>query len=162
LPEAVAHFREAIRLNPRMAIAHNDLALALAQMGRPQEVIDELSEAVRLAPERPEAFKNLAWALTTCPDRSLRNAAKAVELAQRAVELSDPPKPEFLDCLAAAYAEAGRFPEAAQTARKALDLATQQNNVSLAESVKAKIPFYEAGAPVRDAQQTSAPQPGHP
>ena len=46
--------------------------------------------------------------------------------------------------LAAAYAEVGRFPEAVQTARKALDLATQQNKPALAESIRAKIPLYKA------------------
>jgi hypothetical protein len=59
--------------------------------------------------------------------------------------------------LAAAYAEAGRFPEAVQTARKALELATQQNNQALAESIKAKIPLYEAGKPFRQTLSTSPP-----
>jgi hypothetical protein len=40
-------------------------------------------------------------------------------------------------------------PEAVQTAHKAIDLATQQNKQALAESIKAKIPLYEAGTPFR-------------
>ena len=69
----------------------------------------------------------LAWVLATCPEASVRNGAEAVELARRAVKLSDGREPAILGTLAAAYAEAGRFPEAVQTARKALELATQQN-----------------------------------
>ena len=143
--EAADHLREALRLNPDLAIAHNNLALALAELGKPQEVIEHLQAAVRLAPDKPEGLKNLAWALATCPDRKLRNGAKAVELAGRAVELSDVRQPEFLDTLADAYAEAGRFPEAVRTANEAVGLAAQQNKQTLAESIRAKIPLYEAG-----------------
>ena len=46
-----------------------------------------------------------------------------------------------------------RFPEAVQTARKALDLATQQNDRALADALRARIALYEAGKPFR---QTSA------
>ncbi len=72
----------------------------------------------------------------------------AVELAQDDVN--------SLDTLAAAYAEAGRFSEAVQTAHKALELATQQNNQSVAESLKAKIPLYETGTPFRAMPQPPA------
>jgi hypothetical protein len=64
--------------------------------------------------------------------------------------------------LAAAYAEAGRFPEAVETSRKALDLATQQNKQALAESIKAKIPLYEARTPFRERQPPSPARPTHP
>jgi hypothetical protein len=52
--------------------------------------------------------------------------------------------------LAAAYAEAGRFSKALETAHKAVRLATEQKKQSLAESLKAKIPLYEAGTPFRE------------
>ena len=57
-----------------------------------------------------------------------------------------PRRSNALDTLAAAYAEAGRFAEAVQTA-KALDLATQQNNHALAESIPAKIRLYQSRTP---------------
>ena len=100
-------------------------------------------------------LNQLAWVLATCPEASVRNGAEAVELAQRAVRLSGGREPAILGTLAAAYAEAGRFPEAVQTARKALELATQQNKQALAESIKAKIPLYEAGTPFREPHQPS-------
>jgi uncharacterized protein YqfA (UPF0365 family) len=56
----------------------------------------------------------------------------------------------MLDTLAAAYTEAGRFPEAAQTARRALALATQQNKQPLVEALKARIILYEARTPYRE------------
>ena len=100
-----------------------------------------------MQPNQIGFVNQLAWVLATCPEASVRNGAEAVELAQRAVQLSGGREPAILGTLAAAYAEAGRFPEAVQTARKALELATQQNKQALAESIKAKLPLYQAGTP---------------
>ena len=63
----------------------------------------------------------------------------------------------MLNTLAAAYAEAGRFPEALAAARKALNLATQQDNQTLADALYARIALYEAGEPYRQAPSASAP-----
>lgn len=147
-PEAVEHFHEALRLNPEMAVAHNNLAMALVQLGRPREVIEHLEEAARLAPDEPEVMRNLAWALATCPDRNLRNAAKAVELAERALALPDGRQPESLEALAVAYAETGRPAEAVKAANEAIGLAVKQNKPALAEAIRAKIPLYRAGTPL--------------
>ena len=113
------------------------------------KALAERRESLRSRPDDVALLNDTAWALATNPNASIRNGAEAVELAQRAAQLSDRREPAILGTLAAAYAEAGRFSEAVQTARQALELATQQNNQSLAESLKAKIPLYEAGTPFR-------------
>ncbi len=74
-------------------------------------------------------------------------------MAQRLMELSGDGNANTLDTLAAAYAEAGRFPEAVKTAERALTLATSQNNSDLAEILRARIKLYQRGFPYRDAQQ---------
>ena len=79
------------------------------------------------------AMNNLAWLLATSPNPSLRNATEAIRLARRANELSAHRRPDVLDTLAAAYAEAGQFGEALAAARRALNLAQQQHQPSLAE-----------------------------
>ena len=66
------------------------------------------------------------------------------------------------DVLAAAYAEAERFPEALTTARKALELATQQKARALAEVLRTRIAFYEAGKPYREMPSASPPAPSKP
>ena len=88
--------------------------------------------------------------LATNPNASIRNAAEAIELAQRAVQLSAGQEPAVLDTLSAAYAEAGRFSEAVKTARQAVQLANDQNKPPLAKSIEAKISLYEIGAPFRE------------
>ncbi len=155
--EAVSHFREAIRLDPSMAIAHSKLAMSLMRVGKPQEVIEHLSEAARLAPDKPEVLNNLAWALTRCSDRKLRNSKRAVELAQRAVDLSDRQEPGYLATLAAAYAENGQFSEAAQVAEEAIALATRQKKPAPAEALRVRMEVRQAGSPRRTTPQSSLP-----
>ena len=82
-------------------------------------------------------------------------APRQSQHAQRANQLSGGRQPDVLDTLAAAYAEAGRFPEALATARKALDLATQQHGQPLADVLRSRIALYEAGKPYRQTAAAS-------
>jgi len=102
-----------------------------------------------------------AWLLATSPDAAVRNGADAVAYAQRAVELSKGNEPAILGTLAAAYAEAGQFSEAVQTARRAAALALQQNKRPMAESINATIRLYEANTPFRESRQPASPASGH-
>jgi Flp pilus assembly protein TadD len=92
-------------------------------------------------------YNNVARLLATWPDASLRNGPRAVELAQRAVQLSGGREPLFIATLGAAYAEAGRFPEAIAAAGSALELARLQGNAGLFNAVQAQIALYKSGLP---------------
>jgi len=113
---AAEHFLYVLRINPDDADAHGNLGVALMKLGQPQEAIAHFSEVVRLRPEDALALANLAWIRATHINPAIRDGAAAVELAERARRLTDQQRPELLDTLAAAYAEAGRFREAVQTA----------------------------------------------
>ncbi len=134
-------------IQPDFAEAHNTLGIALAAGGRLDEAIAHFRKALEISPDFTEAINDLAWQLATCPEASLRNGAEAVELARRAEQLTGGRQAEVLDTLAAAYAAAGRFQEAVATARKALELATKQNQQALADELKNRIALYEAGRP---------------
>ena len=82
-----------------------------------------------------------------------------MELAWQAEQLSGGNHPEILDTLAAAYAEAGRFGEAVETAKRALNLPATKNNKPLAEAIQIRLKLYEAGFQFRDTNQTSSPAP---
>ena len=113
--------------------------------------------AIKIKPNDPEAHNCLAWLQATCPETTLRNGAEAIEHAGWADQLCGGRRPDVLNTLAAAYAEAGRFPEALAAARKALYLATRQNNPALADAVRARILLYEAGKPYHQPLSASAP-----
>ena len=62
---------------------------------------------IHIRPNDVALLNDTAWILATSTESALRKGAKAVKLAQRAVELSGNREPSLLDTLAAAYAEAG-------------------------------------------------------
>ena len=143
-------FPTALSLQPNLAEAHNNLANAFLQKGRAAGSGRALPGGGAALPGNPYLLNNLAWVLATCPDASVRNGARAVELAQQAERLSGGKDPSLLGTLAAAYAEAGRFAEAVATAQRALDLATAQTNTAQVETLRARLGLYRAGSPFRD------------
>ena len=101
----------------------------------------------------------MAWKLATSPETSIRDGVKAVALAEQAVRLSGGKEPMIIRALAAAYAEAGRFSEAIETAQHAQELAAQQGNTELADVLVMHIKLYQAGTPFRDTSAPVAPTP---
>jgi protein O-mannosyl-transferase len=153
--EAMVQFQQAVQLKPKLANAHSDLAGLLLQKRRVSEAISHYQSAIDLQPANPYFLNNLAWVLATCPEASVRNGAKALSLAQRAERLSEGKNPAIVGTLAAAYAEAGRFPEALATAQHALELATAQTNSVQADMLRANIALFRAGSPFYEAGPTN-------
>jgi Flp pilus assembly protein TadD len=85
---------------------------------------------------------NLASILATASDKSIRDGPKALNLVERAEQLSGRDNPKILRILAAAYAETGRFQEATETARHGLELANSQGNTSLANMFETDLARY--------------------
>jgi tetratricopeptide (TPR) repeat protein len=156
LDEAIVHYRKALEIKPDAREVHQNLATTLSEQGRMAATLAQRRAEIRVRPDDIPLLNDTAWMLATNPNASLRNGEEAVELAQRALKLTGGKQPRMLDTLAAAYAEAGRFPEALQTARKALELARQQDEPALAESLQAKIRLYQAGTPFRESPQLPA------
>ena len=152
--EAIVHFQRALEIKPGIAEAHSSLGRALRQKGRVGEAITQFQQALQLEPDDPEVQNSLAWLLATCPQVSLRNGKQAVQLAQRANELAGRNNPVALRTLAAVFAEAGRFPEAVETAQRALHLAGAQSNTGLAGALQSELKLYQAGVPFHIPEQT--------
>ncbi len=148
--EAIWHFQQAVELRPSSAHAHNNLANALRLMGRAREAAAHYEASLKSEPHNPGTCNNLAMLLATSPDASLRNGPRAVELAQHANQLTGGRNPIILGTLASAYAEAGRFAEAAATARTALGLASRRPNSQLAQALQMQLERYESGQPLRE------------
>ena len=91
-------------------MAHGNLGPALYREGKFEGAAAHFAEAARLNPRDGNAYNNHAMIMAACPDAKYRDGKKAVEAATRACELTQWKKPDFLDTLAAAYAEAGDFP----------------------------------------------------
>ncbi len=113
LPEAEAHLREAVRLNPDSVRARTDLGSALAKMGRRPEAIAEFQAALKLDPSAAILHHNLANAL-------LESGRPAEAIAEYETALRiDPNYVEARQALARAHysrgvelAKSGHAPEA--------------------------------------------------
>jgi Flp pilus assembly protein TadD len=131
LKEAETEYGTMLGIEPNDGQVHLCLAGIMTQLGRPNEAVYHLNEALRLEPDSAEVMNNLAWTLATCPKASLRDGGRAVQLAERACELTHYQKTIYLGTLAAAYAEAGRFDEAMATAEKACARAAEHGEQDL-------------------------------
>ena len=154
LDEAIENYYKAIQINPNYFDALNDLGNALAAQGRFDEAIKNYYKAIQINPNSSGALNDLAWMLAASPDDELRNGAEAVRLAERACELTHYDKPLFIGTLAAAYAEAGRFPEAVTAAEKAEQLATSAGLKKIAEKNRQLLELYRAGKPYHEPAPT--------
>ena len=151
--EAIAQFQKALAIKPQFAEAHYNLGNAFLQQGQVDEAIAHFQKALTIKPNYVEARNNLAWVLATCPQASLRNGIEAVKLAEQANQLTGGENPVVLCTLAAAFGEAGRFPEAIETAQRALQLAEAQSNTTLAGTLQSQLKLYQAGIPFHGAEQ---------
>jgi len=145
--EAIDHYRKTLELRPENADAHANLGSAFLAKDRIQEAIAQYRNALAIAPENMAAQSNLAWLLATSADASLRNGPEAVLLAEQASRHSGANRPVILRILAAAYAEAGHFAEAKETAQQALQLSDGRDNTVLADALRKEIALYQSGLP---------------
>jgi tetratricopeptide (TPR) repeat protein len=120
-PEAIKHYREALRLRPDVSFDTRTYAWA----------------------------NNLAWLLATSPEEELRNGPEAVQWAEQACEVAQNSDPEVLDTLAAALAEAGRYREAIEVSKRLLVWA--QDRPRIREAVEKRMQLYEASKPYHES-----------
>jgi len=155
--EAIRHYEEALRARPDYAEAHTNLAIVLSWRGRMDEAVRHCREAIRANPEYADAYCYLALFLATDPDPGIRDGAEAVRLAEEGCRLTGRKDPLLLDALAAAYAEAGRFKEAAATAREAEALAWSLGKRQMSAQIQSRLRLYEAGQPCRVPRNLKPP-----
>jgi protein O-mannosyl-transferase len=147
--EAIIQYQKVLRMHPESADAHANLGSAWLAKGRVRDAMEEYTRTLRISPENLAALSNLAWLLATSADPSLRNGSEAVRLAERADSASSRGEthPTVLRILAAAYAEAGQFAEAKETAQHALEAANIQGNTTLADALQGELALYDLGLP---------------
>jgi len=154
LAEAMIHYRKFLEIEPQNVEARNILGTALIQQGHVREAVEQWQDALAIEPENGNAASNLAWVFATSPEDSIRNGARAVELAERALRLSGGKIPMIFRILGAAYAENGRFFQAIETAQHGAELANSQGNQGLAAELQSNIAVYQSGRPLRDPNLT--------
>ena len=156
LNEAIDQFKKAVRLQPDSAEAHYNLGRALSTQKQFREAIQHYERAVQIKPDYALAHRELAWLLAT-RGGTPEDAARAVQLAERACRLNGDPQAVYLDTLAAAYAAAHRFTEAIATADKALALANAAGQSQLATEIQNRLKLYQADRSYEISYPTRSP-----
>jgi TPR repeat protein len=126
--------------------------LRLAYMSLDRNTLEGELEASRwlamaAAQSEPRALNDYAWLLATSQHPEVRDGTRAVILARLAVEKTR--RPGYLDTLAAAYAEAGRFTEAVAAQQAAIAEAPADDR-ELHEELNLHLRTFEAGKPWRE------------
>jgi Flp pilus assembly protein TadD len=146
LQEATAQLRQAAEREPERWAYRATLAYWLNHGGDAQAAAAQYAAASRLNPNWLPEQGRAAWELASHPEARRRNGIEALDLAEPACDATGWKKPEYADILAAAYAAAGRFPEAAATARKALALLpSSAETAKRAEAMRQRLALYESG-----------------
>src|SRR5262245_23293045 len=149
--QALEHYRTAIALRPDNVEARTNLAALLAAAGRPTDALEQYRAALALRSDDPKALAGAAWIRATAADAALRNGDEAVTFAERAEAIAGRRDYGVLDALGAAYAEAGRFDEAAAVVKAAADQAAAAGLPELARRFRDRLALYQQRRPYRVA-----------
>jgi Flp pilus assembly protein TadD len=141
--EALDHYRRALELRPDNVEARRNLAQLLSRRGRSAEAVTEFEQVLAANAEDPQALSGLAWIHATAADAALRDSGRAIQLAERAVAATGRGDLAALDALAAAYAAAGRFEAAVETAQAAVNLAVTAGRAEIAAQLRERLALYQ-------------------
>ena len=90
---------------------------------RAEEVVARYRELLAANPGDVATLNNLAWALATAADVTIRDAEQALALAEKAASLTEGKEPAPLDTLAHCYFYSGQLERAIETEEQAVRLA---------------------------------------
>jgi len=138
---------------------HAGLAAALAAEGRYAEAAAEYREALAAEPRHVQTLNNLAWLLATCPEDGVRDGAQAVPMAERACDAAGQRRPDLLDTLAAAHAEAGDFAKAVEIIDEAIAEAEARGGAwrALLRDFLHRKARYSSDMPFRETRPATRP-----
>jgi serine/threonine protein kinase/Tfp pilus assembly protein PilF len=120
LHKAIELERRALSIDPELADAHMWLGSALLALGKSDEAIASIREAIRLEPDNGQAHQGLARALWVGKGQFV----EAIPEFERAIELNPEAGYSYLQ-LSMLLAWEGRFDRAEEICRRAVDLQEQ-------------------------------------
>jgi tetratricopeptide (TPR) repeat protein len=147
--EALPCFRKAVDRDPRSVVNRCALAQALHQQGQKESAQEQYREATRINPDWLEGANKSARLLATDPEAMGRNGDLAVKLATQICQATDEKDPRYLDTLAAAFAEVGRYDDAVAAIRKALTRPQAETQPAFVRQLQERLRLYERRQPLR-------------
>ncbi len=108
-------------------------------------------------------LNNMAWLMATHWKADLRNGAGAVRWATKACEMTHQDDADYVDTLAAAYAEAGNFDTAVEKQKQAIQMLGDDVSDATKAEYEKRLELYQAKKPYRQEKpevgsETNQPQ----
>ncbi len=126
---------------------HRLKAWVLNRMGRCKDASEEFKIVEKLSPNDAWSMQDEAWFRLTCPDETLQDSSKAMELAKKALELTGGRDGLVHETLAEAYFRQGDSLKAAEHQRKAIELGSQKcPDGSCTKEMQQRLQKYEMAA----------------
>ena len=144
--EAVVQLQALVALTPEDLQARFNLGLKLFETGRYAEARRTLDDTLARFPGDVATRHLLARLLAVSPEETVRDGARAVELAQSVVD--EQPALDHLETLAMALAEAGRFDDAVSWQQRALERERQAAGGNSPQRLD-RLALYQARQPLR-------------
>ena len=152
---AIADYSEAINLKPDYAAAYHNRGGAWTAKGEYVTAMADFNQALRLKPNDDYAYNSLAWIQATCPEERYRDGKQAVVNAKRACELANERNWDYIETLAAAYAESSDFEKAIEWQTKAIELEPEKED----ERLRSRLELYKQGKPYHEKLKLPPPPP---
>jgi tetratricopeptide (TPR) repeat protein len=152
---AIKSYEESLKFKPDYLTAMYNAGMAALRHGDYDKTVKYFHEALEQKPDWVIVLNSLAWILATAEDSRFQNPADAVKYAEKACKLINYKDAALLDTLAAAYASAGNFDEAIQTAEKAFKLAEDNKQEKLSREIQDHLKVYKTKQPWREHSPVS-------
>jgi tetratricopeptide (TPR) repeat protein len=143
--ESLAEFTRVVESEPDNEDALLDLVRLLSARGLYGQAKGRLERAHSLFPQKGRTAIALAFLLASSPDQSLRDGARALEIASVVHKATN--LPEYGAVVALALAEMGRCLDAAVWQRQMIKDAERANRMDLVEKLKVDLRRYEGTGP---------------
>jgi tetratricopeptide (TPR) repeat protein len=160
--EALEQFRRAMAAAPEVGAYFFDLARAYQEREREPEARQAYADGLRRAPEWAEWANAATWRLATDRDPGRRAGALAVYRARQLCEATGHANADYLDTLAAAYAEVGRFNDAVETEQRALSKLKSADQAARSAAMHRRLRSYEEHQPYRQSADQEGKWPSVP
>ena len=154
--EAKERLRQMLEKEPdNLTLLRFDSQLSIS-LGLHGEAVEALSKVIESDPRDSTSLNNLAWLMATSPQDAIRDGNRAVELAEKAGELTRHKEAFVLSTLAAAYAEAGNFEKAREWSRASVEVAkkergkTAEKRKELLENLQKEWECFSQDKPFRE------------
>jgi len=114
--EAIAHFKRAIKYNPKDGASYNDLALCMVELDKIDEAFKYFDQGIEVEPDYATIYHNKGWLLN-----KIGKHREAISYLKKALEL-DAERPVTYENLADALSNLGDYEGSLNAYRKALEL----------------------------------------